>query len=94
MKLDEADIRLALESGDCRGAAEIILRHFNISADLRHYVVSFTRGKGSLPFLQLPSIAVYFLEGGFAAWSPEEGFARDETRYTYMFKGNIRIEEC
>jgi hypothetical protein len=93
MKLDEAEIRLALDARDIRAAAGVILRHFSIDADLRRYVISSKEGVGISMMPSEPVLAIYFLEGGFALWSADDGFVRDETKYTYMFKGHIRLEE-
>ena len=94
MKLDEAEIRLALDAGDIRAAAGVILRHFSIDMDLRSYVISSKEGLGIHRMPREPLLAIYFLEGGFALWSADDGFVRDETKYKYMFSRHIRLEDC
>jgi len=72
VKLDEAEIRLAIGSGDPYAAAAIVARQTGTELDLGQfrYIDGTTDDKHD------PQITVALIGGGMIAWSPSYGFIR------------------
>ena len=70
MKLDEAEMLLAIANGDAFEAARIVARNTGTNLDISKYRYE----NGTLSTKHDPEVVVALVDGGFIAWSPATSF--------------------
>lgn len=70
MKLNDAEILLAIGNGDAFEAARIVARNTGTQLDLSQYRYV----DGTLDTKHDPEVVVALVDGGFISWSPSYGF--------------------